>query len=381
MLERAANISVQKWTLINVVVGAGLWGLLLAASRLSIDSNLVLALFGLGLPLLPSILQYGTGPLLYRAGYKRYARFSPIEFLRLCGGNLLLLTAPPGLALAMIGVGAHVIAYHGELELWQELSYLLGLVLIGTLFAGTWKVLKELRIPGYLIAFANPAREADVRALARQIGAPLRALKVCRTRSGRIAGAYSLGGGDVAITDGMLAALNRDEFLSVMAHELRHLTQTRETVRILLLGFATTLFLGFAVGTAISWLGIAELAPIAVGLTVLALAICFRILVNMKRRHEDEADETASKTVGAYPLMTALAKAAIINGADPMVSSVRYRSIRTRLDRLAKLAGLAPQAAENALLKAQVDLELIATLAATPRSELHGSRVASGATG
>ena len=51
------------------------------------------------------------------------------------------------------------------------------------------------------------------------------------------------------------------------------------------------------------------------------------------------------------------------------------------MERLAKAAGLGPYAAENALLKAQIDLELIATLPATPRSEPRGSRIASGATG
>lgn len=379
MLERAAKMSVQKWTLAAVLAGAVLWGATVFAARLPIDSRLSWALFGLGLPLYPSVILFALGGFLYRADPKRYARFSKAEFLRLCGGNLLLLTAPPGLSLAMIGIGAHLATSLDELLLWQEACFFLALVLIGTLFVATWRVLKELRIPGRLIPFTNPAREADVRALARSIGSPLHALKVCRTRSGRIAGAYSLGGGDVAITDGMLAALTREEFLSVMAHELRHLTQTREIVRILSLGFVTTLFLGFAVGTSISWLGVSELAPITGGLTVLALAVCFRILVDTKRRHEDEADETASNAVGAYPLMTALAKAAIINGADPTVASVRYRSLRARLERLAKLAGLGPHAADNALLKAQIDLELIATLPATPRCESREKRVASGA--
>lgn len=161
-------------------------------------------------------------------------------------------------------------------------------------------------------------REAE--RMARDLGVSLREVVVLDGRKVRMANAFALPGGRIAITDYLLAHLEPREILAVLAHEIAHLAQRRRLVRLwfYLLGMA----LGLTVGLAPVWRGLPGWVGVML-MGLLAWAMSFPMIL-LRARHEREADTYALSEYGAESLRSALIKTAQLN----------RRSAQERTDRL-----------------------------------------------
>lgn len=306
--------------------------------------------FGLGLPVFPVLAQAVSAGLAARGSERIQSRWTRAEFVRFQVGSMLILTAPSGLILALLGY-----AYSQRHDPGGAAVMLL-LSSIGFLFLWSlmWTAVREMRVPGRVVSFPTGAWRTEVERLARRMDAPLRRVFLAQTRAGRIAGAYCLGRSGVGIADALLAALSMEEFKAVMAHEIYHLRQVRETTLCLLLSSTTILCAGLL--TDVLGGGRTEGHFMTFAVLVLAVAFFLRGLIGMKRRHEDEADEAAVAFVGALPLIGALAVATVLNGGRFDRGSVRYRSLDARIRRLASLGGCAQEVVEARIARAKEEL-------------------------
>ena len=198
-----------------------------------------------------------------------------------------------------------------------------------------WSVLRVLILPGCCVPFLPKAWENEARSLANRMDVPLNELLLIQTRT-RSAGAFALGTWRVGITDYLLSALEQDEFLAVIAHELQHFKQRKRTAvialtQVVLVGSVGGL-LAFAVQTR-------TLEPVVAFAIAFALStLCVFPLMKLRARNEDEADEAAAAEVGAMPLVSALAKAHELNGHGS--GGPLHRSLESRLSRICNLAGI-----------------------------------------
>lgn len=344
-------MSERTWTLANLLiptVGFGaicFWGIPAA-------DPVRWAVFGLGLPIFPAIAQAVLARRIARVKPELLERWSRGEFTRYLVGGMLGLAAPPGLFLALLGFGWH----SGRLFEHALPAVLLAFALWLGLWVLMWRIVREMRVPGRLVSFPSSARLTEVERLARRMDAPLRAVMLSRTRSARLAAAYCLGRSRVCISDALLAALTPEEFLAVMAHELRHLSQARQTAGLLLLWGSATLAVG-AGFAAVPLLRPLALSAIAVGLLGVGH------LVRLKRRQEDEADEAAVAFVGAMPLISALVKTTLLNGGSFDRRGVRHRGLTDRIARLTHLGGLSAETVELKVQGLRREFETSATQA------------------
>jgi Zn-dependent protease with chaperone function len=126
----------------------------------------------------------------------------------------------------------------------------------------------------------------------------------------RMANAFALSGGRIAITDYLLAHLEPREVLAVLAHEVAHLAQRRRLVRL------WAYLLGAAVGLTIGLAPLWERLPNWVGILLMGL-LGFGMslpLVLMRARNEREADTYAVSEYGTEALRSALIKHGSIIG-------------------------------------------------------------------
>lgn len=177
----------------------------------------------------------------------------------------------------------------------------------------------RLILPVRPVVFPESLR-IEIERMARDLGVSIREILVLDGRKVRMANAFALPGGRVALTDYLLAHLEPREILAVLAHEIAHLAQRRRLVRLwlYLLGMA----LGLTVGLAPMWQGL----PSWVGVVLMGLltgAMSFPMIL-LRARHEREADTYAISVCGADPLRSALIKTAQLN----------RRSAQERTDRL-----------------------------------------------
>ncbi len=347
--SQGGGVPARSWTLLNVLIGSSGWAALCFSATVGIETPLRLALFGLGLTLPTIISQSLVGIALFRnPNFAFSKRWSKREFSRLFGAQAVMLTTPPGLALAMVGFGMY--AYSAHLALSQMIPVFVAIGVLIWLWGLVWSSLKQMMIPGQIVVFPNAAWNTELFALAERMGAKLRTCFLAQTTARKTAGAYCLGGGRVGITDSFLSALDLNEFLAVMAHEVRHLRHGIETMRVLLLGMTLTLGTGMIAMTLGGRLEEGLAALMAISLMLLAAAASARLLLKLKRRHEDEADEAAVAFVGAQPLMNALAKAYYLNSVKDLgKGSARYRSPVNRLERIAHLGNLPKEEAARTL--------------------------------
>lgn len=253
---------------------------------------------------------------------------------------------PLGVSVILIGSLVNLVnSESGVMDVFAKGSVL---VLALFLWLFQWSVIRLVLLPGRPAEFPMQDWEDDAKELCERMGTRLNDLMMLRTGRSRIAGAFALGGGKIALTDDLVAALTHEEFLAIVAHEARHFLQRRRTI--LAIVFLTTVAAsvgafaawGFSAGHFSSW--------IAMLLSVCgALAIMYPIAV-LKRRNEDEADDAAIAAVGAMPLMTALVKTYAINGRmeDPSSSSI-HRGLQDRLQRIAKVSGCGSESLDRAL--------------------------------
>lgn len=147
-----------------------------------------------------------------------------------------------------------------------------------------------------------------------------------------------------------------EEFLAVMAHELRHLTQVNQTLRTLAFSTLVTLGTGLGIEALRAKLPAAQVHMVALSATLLVFVLCLRQLIALKRRQEDDADQAAINFVGALPLISALVKVTLMNGGSFDRSSSRYRSLHDRIQTVARLAGLSEAAVSARIDSAKAEL-------------------------
>lgn len=355
--SQGGGVPARAWTLVNVLVGVLSWSMLSWPATAGLEAPLRLVLFGMGLGLAPMTSQFVVGKSLYANARCNFAtRWSRKEFLRLFGSQAVMLTTPPGLALAMLGLGIY--AYTSNLHLAQQLPVLVALLVLMWIWFLVWTGLKQTLIPGQIVMFPNQSWKAELFGLSERMGAGLKTCFLAQTTARKTAGAFCLGGGRVGITDTLLSALTLQEFLAVMAHELQHLSHAAQTFRVLLLGMTTTLGAGLIAMKVGSSLNDQVQLLLGLSLMLLAAAASAKLLLNLKRRHEDEADEAAVAYVGPRPMMEALSKVYYLNGVNELTKgTARYRSPISRLERIAHLGHLHRNEAHQILSRIQEAME------------------------
>ncbi|MEJ5295568.1 MAG: M48 family metalloprotease [Fimbriimonadales bacterium] len=176
----------------------------------------------------------------------------------------------------------------------------------------------------------------EVRRMGRELGITVRDVVVLDGRRVRMANAFALSGGRIAITDYLLAHLEPREVLAVLAHEVAHLAQRRRLVRLwaYLLGAAV----GLTVGLAPLW----ERFPNWVGILLMGL-LGFGMslpLVLMRARNEREADTYAVSEYGTEALRSALIKMARLNHREAQEQTDRlHPSLQERLRLIERFEG------------------------------------------
>lgn len=274
------------------------------------------------------------------------ARWSHGELARYLAGSALSATLVPGLSLALLGFVYEESRRGGSISL-VALAALAWLAAVLT----SWGAVREMRVPGLIVPFPEGPRRDEAFRLARRMGVPLRHLFLAQTKRAHIAGAYALGRTRVAVSDALVAGISPVELQAVLSHEFRHLAQQRETARLVLVGGSSTLAAVLSAEVACASLP-RELRHAVSGSTaLLVFAMFLRMLVRLKRRQEDEADEAAVAHVGAAPLISAIAKVAFLNGSKIDRATARYRSLVDRASRIGRLGGLAPSDVEQILVR------------------------------
>ncbi len=346
---------VARWTLLNIGILATCWIATCSAVRGSVDLGVFIALIGLGLPVLPLLAQFVTGFALYNhdTGSVR-DRMSQREFLRHFVSKAGMMTSPPGLAIAMFGT-----IVQGFTD-WNNPKVMIlaaaCVVALTVLWSVMWRSLRELSVPGRIVKFPLESWETDLFRLARRMHAPLKSVFLVQTRMTRMAGAFSFGAGRIGVTDTLLSGLKHDEFLAVMAHEMRHLTHAKDSTKILFLGTAGSLVLGIGLLKLDFLIPSAAANLLAMSGMMLVSMFAMSRLMATKKRHEDEADDSSVAFVGAEPMISALAKAYILNGIKSEKRSGRYRTLENRTKRLGRLGKLSDSDVELIMRKAHADL-------------------------
>ncbi|MCW5945470.1 MAG: M48 family metalloprotease [Fimbriimonadales bacterium] len=211
-----------------------------------------------------------------------------------------------------------------------------------------WSAIRLVLLPGKPAEFPMSDWELDAKTLALNMNTRLNDLLILRTGKSRIAGAFALGGGRIAITDDLLAVLSHDEFLAVMAHELRHFTQRKRTVRVA----ASIALIAGVIGAIAAWLVAAgSIAPfLAIGIATAVAALSSVPLVRIRRKNEDDADAAAVETIGADQLMSAIAKTYAVNGRlNESGSGTIHRGLHDRLLNIATLGNLGEDSVVRAI--------------------------------
>lgn len=345
----------RRWTLFNLAVPTACWVIACLSVPQKLPPSILLGLLGLGLPVLPLLAQFGVAHQLYRwdQGVMKQ-RFSRPDFMHQILSRIGVIVSPPGLALGILGaIGTLVVSWPDVQSVSLSLLVLFALVGLWTLM---WNSLRELGVPGKMMPFPLDAWSDDLFRLAARMQAPLRTIFLSQTQQSRIAGAYSFGSGKVGLTDTLLAHLEHEEFLAVMAHELRHLTHARETVRLLIAGTISSTLVGLAAFQLQHLVPSALAGAVAFALMMFVAAFFLRRLVGIKQRHEDEADDAAVAFVGALPLMQALVKVYILNDIRRDRRTTRYRSLNGRLQRLAKLGRLPDESVERVVRRVHLQM-------------------------
>jgi len=255
---------------------------------------------------------------------------------------------PAGLALSIVGLGLYV--FHANLGIRNSIPYWIAIAVCVWLWMLVWASIRQMLIPGRIVDFPNKIWLDELRLLSERMGTGLRTCFLAQTTRRRSAGAYCLGSGRVGISDSLVSALDMEEFLAVMCHELRHLSHGRQTMRALVAGSAVTLTAGIGALQLGRGLGDLVVLLLSLSLMLLGAAASARLLMRLKRRQEDDADEAAIAFVGAPPLISGLSKAYYLNGVtDWEKGSVKYRSPLQRLERIARLGNLPTREARRTL--------------------------------
>ncbi|GBC93909.1 Protease HtpX [bacterium HR15] len=253
------------------------------------------------------------------------------EYLRLRVGLVFEMLAPL-LAVALVALAVVSALYHprgrsaGD-PLWMGMMGVAG-VALGVIYTR-----RGLMLPVRSLSLAQPLQE-EVQRMGRELGVQVRTLLVLDGARARMANAFALSGGRIAITDYLLASLTEREVLAVLAHEVAHLAQRRRLWRLWLLklGAASGLLLGLAP----FWRRLPAWSHLLLmGTLVGCMAAPMRWL---RRQHELEADAFAVSQYGADAMKSALQKVAALHGAPKESKKGIHPSLQQRLARLEQFA-------------------------------------------
>lgn len=241
----------------------------------------------------------------------RQLELSKWEYLRLRLGSVYERLAP----LVAAGLGVLSASYlargqHREDGLWGMLYALLSVV--GALLLGVM-VARVRRLPPSRTVPLCEGVQSELRRLAQMLHIPVPELVVVDGRRMRQANAFALPGGQIAITDYLVAHLSERELLAVLAHEVAHLAQRPRLVRLWLAvaGFGVVVSVGIALlGNPLpEWSLLAVMGGLA-GMMSLPM-------VWLRAYHEREADAFAVSEYGVDALRSALLKTATLNQRQP----------------------------------------------------------------
>lgn len=354
-LASSARTQTEKWMLLRALMKkVGLLGVLLClvccsfiALFLDASPGFSLMIGGFSFILLTAIQQVGFAIGLYIPFVAiRGDEWPRSTFIFRMTINVWSLCLPLGLTIMLIGAGINLSTKSASMDTL--------IILLGTVFLWIiqWSVLRALTLPGRLVEFPKREWESQAIALSKTLGTKLNDLMMLQTGKARVAGAFALGGGKVAMTDYLLSALNEQEFMAVMAHELQHFNQRRETF--ILIGKLTLLCA--LIGAIVAFLAWQKFLPVPfAGAAAVFISIAsIRPIQKLKQGHEDDADDAAIREIGAMPLMIAIAKTYALNGRlhDRGRGTV-HRALRERLARIASIGELSADTVEVALVEAR----------------------------
>ncbi|MCS7064755.1 MAG: M48 family metalloprotease [Fimbriimonadales bacterium] len=255
------------------------------------------------------------------------------EYLRLRLG-LVFETVAPLVAVGLIAL-AVTCALHGAQRENAGERLLMSFMGVAGVALGVLYARRGLILPVRTSSLAQPL-QTEVQRLGRELGVSVRELLVLDGRRARMANAFALGGGRLAITDYLLAHLAEREALAVLAHEVAHLAQRRRLWRLWLLelGAAGGLIVGLAPiwQQLPAWSHLLLMAMLMVGMAA--------PMVWLRRRHELEADAFAASQYGADTMKSALLKVAALRTAPSRGATGIHPSLQQRLAHLERLAML-----------------------------------------
>ncbi len=338
----------EKWKLLRKqikkvgMVGTGLCGIVIAISGFSLLTSgfMLIALtaiqqpvFAIGLHVPFNAIRGDNWPL------KSFVFRMLISVWSVC--------LPIGLTLMLAG---------GILQFSRDQNSIENLVLLACLaflWVTQWSVLRALTLPGKLVEFPIKHWAEEAQLLSEKVGTKLNDLLLVRSGKARVAGAYALGNGRIAITDYLLSALSEDEFLAIMAHELQHFNQRKQSLVLI----SKLILIGILIGSSLAFLSkSANVNPIFCTPFALLYSVwSIARIKKLKQMHEDDADDASIREIGGMSLMRALTKTYALNGrlGDTQRGTV-HRALNDRLSRIAELSKLEPQSVQLAVEDARL---------------------------
>jgi len=254
----------------------------------------------------------------------------PREYLRLRVG-LVFDALAPLIAGALILL-AVVSAFHAAPGMGAGDRLLMGAIGVAGVALGVLYIRRGQMLPRRALTLAQPLQQ-EVQRMGRELNVPVRELLVLDGTRVRMANAFALSGGRIAITDYLLSHLTEREALAVLAHEIAHLAQRRRLWRLWLLELGAAW--GLMIGTAPLWQRMPAWSHLLLLTTLIAgMAAPMRWL---RRRHELQADAFAVSQYGADAMQNALRKVAALRGLPRDGTAGIHPDLQQRLAHLERL--------------------------------------------
>lgn len=262
---------------------------------------------------------------------RRGLTLSRSEYLRLRVG-LVFETAAPAVAAGLLALSA-IDVLHGKPGESGGERLLIGIMGVVGVALGVLYTRRGLMLPVRSLSIAQHLQD-EVQRMGRELGVQVRELLVLDGTRARMANAFALGNGRIAITDYLLANLNERETLAVLAHEVAHLAQRQRLWRLWLLELGAAV--GLLVGLAPLWQRLPAWSHL---LLMAALTAGMATpMVWLRRWHELQADTFAASQCGADAMKSALLKVAALRGISSEGVARVHPSLQQRLAHLERFA-------------------------------------------
>jgi len=252
------------------------------------------------------------------------------EYLRLRVGLVFERLAPLFAGALVLLAGLYALHPSPRASLGERL--LMGMAGIGGIAIGILYARRGLFLPVRSLSLA-PHLQQEVQRMGRELGIPVRELLVLDGSRARLANAFALGSGRIAITDYLLMHLTEREALAVLAHEVAHLAQRQRLWRLWMLELGAAS--GLVLGTASLWVSL----PAWLHLMLMAMLVLGMMAPMgwLRRQHELQADAFAASQYGADAIKSALQKVAALRGTAPARFACLHPCLQERLAHLEQL--------------------------------------------